>query len=104
MSRNLRDIARLNLLKNSVWAAYEAWTDALENRPHNAFGYQIVGYFDGENEDEANFWVDQGGTVDPKECWAVPKEGAPRRKLVQISRISMEHAQLLPGTRKREKF
>lgn len=102
MSKDLREIAHLNLLKNSVWLAYEAWTDPLESRPHNAFGYQPVGYFDGENEEEAWHWVEVGGTVSHDECWAVPREGAPRRRLEQISRISMKNAQLLPGTRKRE--
>lgn len=102
MSINLHDLSRINLLKNSVWAAYEAWTDTMENRHHNAFGYDVVGFFDGDKEDQANLWVDQGGIVEHSECWAVPKEGASRRKLVMIPRINMEHEQPLPGTRERE--
>ncbi len=95
----MRSHTAIKLKKSAVWLAEELALDCLENSPYAAMSWATVGFFTYEEEEAANTWVDQGGRATRKECWAVPKEGCARRRIVMITKIDPMASQLLPGTR-----
>ena len=83
--------------KNCIWVAEEACLTPSSDNPFEAFCYQLVGFFRYEEEDQAFAWAQEGGTVTREECWAVSKEGRPRRTVTMLSIINPLASQLLVG-------
>lgn len=83
---DLSEYLKKHYQENTVWLAEEAVIDDFENDLHLAFIYATVGFF--RDEDKAFEWASEGGMVTREECWAVSKDGFPRRRITMISSIT----------------